>query len=352
MQGGDGRTVSRVVDAGPRTIGSGTGKTSVRWKGVTVLAVAVFLLTTGVGRSLAVVSPGAYQSSAGTKSPTVPRVFKVDLTKGFVMYVFPYPQWQGVRVLFYRHRRGKLKVAKGVEYSVGSESGVGDPNAWPDLSAKVEAGAVSAHFGPLGSVDMHFVPAGGSRRYRPYCGGERVRLSRGHYEGTVRFAGGDGHPPVKASVAQAAPAWELEERCTGGVREGPPTLPGAQLLAGSVHPDTPSFSVFKNAPNAQSHIFAYVNEGRRGVGMSRFAGVVAPPSAFRYDQALAKATVRPPAPFSGAGFYDSNRDRPHRWFGPLAVDLPGREHVSLTHDPLRGFIVPARWIPLHPKKGG
>jgi hypothetical protein len=317
-----------------------------------LMVVSVVVVAAGVGDSFAVELPRDYQSSMSTERPAVPWVFKVDLRRGYVMYVFPYPQWQTVRVLFYRHRRGRFRVSKGVEYGVGSESGVGDPDAWPDLSAKVKSGAVSAHFGPLGSVDVHFVPAGGSRRYRPYCGGEGVRLARGHYEGTIRFAGGDGHPPVKASVAQAAPAWELGERCTGGVREGPPTLPGAQLLAGSVHPDTPSFSAFKNAPNAQSHIFAYVNEGRRGVSMSRFAGVVAPASAFRYDQSLTKATVRPPAPFSGAGFYDSNRDRPHRWFGPLAVDLPGREHVSLTHDPVRGFIVPARWIPPHPKKGG
>lgn len=347
MQSRDGGTVPRMVNLQCLQRAS-----PPRWKSIAALAVAGLLLVANAGGSLAAAPPRDYQYLLRAGHPAVPQVFKVELRKGYVMYVFPDRQAQFVRVLFYRHRRGRFRVSKGVEYGVGSESGVGNPDAWPDLSAKVEAGVVSAHFGPLGFLDMHFVRSGGSRRYRPYCGGEAVKLARGHYEGSVWFAGGDGHPPVKASVAQVAPAWELEERCAGGVREGPSTLPGAQLQAGSVRPDTPSFSAFKNAPDAPSHLFAFVNEGRRGVSMSRFAGVVAPPSAFRYNQSLTKATIRPPAPFTGVGTYDANRDRPHRWFGTLAVDLPGREHVSLTHDPVRGFIGPARWIPPHPKKGG
>jgi hypothetical protein len=75
------------------------------------------------------------------------------------------------------------------------------------------------------------------------------------------------------------------------------------------------------------------------------------PSAFQYSQSLTEAKVQPPAPFTGAGFYDANRDRRHRWFGPLSVDLPGRRDVSLTNSPLQGFIDPARWVPPRPKKG-
>jgi hypothetical protein len=199
---------------------------------------------------------------------------------------------------------------------------------------------------------MHFVPSGGSRRYQPFCGGKSVKFARGYYEGTVRFAGGHGFPPVEASVGQIAPFWELEERCTGGIVEGPPTLPGAQLLANSVRSETPYLTVFKAAPNAPSKVWVFIYEFRRGVSMDRFAGVVAPPSAFQYSQSLDKATVRPPAPFSGVGSYDEDRERRHRWRGNLAVDLPGRENVSLTRFPLLAGIHPARWIPFHRKKRG
>lgn len=321
------------------------------FRGIKVALAAVTVISV-VAASAGGAFAGGHQSSMRTERPAVPQVFKVGLKKGYTMYVFPNPQWQVVRVLFYRHRRGRFRVSKGVEYSVGSESGVGEPNAWPDLSAKVEAGAVSAHFGPLGFLDMHFVRSGGSRRYRPYCGGEAVKLARGHYEGSVRFVGGHGFPSLKASVAQAAPAWELAERCWNGIAEGPPTLPGAQLQAGSVHSDPPHFTAFKNRPSAPAHIWAYINEFRRGVGMDRFAAVVAPPSAFQYDQSLTKARVRPPAPFSGVGSYDAERDRRHRWSGGLSVDFPGRKNVSLTRFPLLGGISPARWIPPHPKKRG
>lgn len=346
MQGRDGETMPRMVSAEPLLSPS-----RVRW--VALLVVASLLLAAGVGDSLAAKPSTRYQASLRAEHPAMPQVFKVVLRKGYVMYVLPNQHWQVVSTVFYRKDGGGFGVGRGVEYTVGSESAKGIADPWPDLSAKVEAGAVSAHFGPLGSIDVHFVPSGGSRQYRPYCGGEGVTVARGHYEGSIRFPGGDGHPSVEASVAQAAPRWVLQSRCTGGlVAEGPPSLPGAELIANSIQSDTPYFTAFKNAPNGRSRIGVFINEFRRGIGISRFVGAVASSSAFRYSPSLTTAKVRPPAPFSGVGSYDAERDRRHRWSGDLSVDFPGRENVSLTHAPLRGFINPARWIPPHPKKRG
>src|SRR6478752_9086641 len=176
----------------------GMSVTSVRWKWVRVFAVAGLLVAVWAGKSFATAPPRADRPSTRAGRPVLPRVFKVPLRNGYVMLVFPEQHWQLVSVLFYRHRRGRFRVSKGVEYRIGSESGVGNPDAWPDLSAKVEGGEVRAHFGPLGSVDMHFVPTGGVRWDRPYCGGKAVRFARGHYEGSIRFAGGDGHPSMEA----------------------------------------------------------------------------------------------------------------------------------------------------------
>lgn len=352
MPGRDGRTVPRMVDTSCRQE-SDAGKSPVQWRWVAVLAAAALLTVVATESALGTGLPRPYQLSMKTDRPILPRVFKVDLGKGYVVYVIPNQQWQVVSVLFYGDRRGRFRMSKGVEYSVGSESSKGIADPWPDLSAKVEAGAVSAHFGPFGSIDMHFVASGGSREYRPVCRGEAVAFAGGHYEGSIRFPGGHGYPPVESVVAQVAPGWELRSRCTGGLMaEGPPALPGALLQASSVRPNTPAFSAFKNTRNGHSHIGAGINEFQRGVSITRFASVVAPASAFQYDLPLTKATVRPPAPFSGAGFYDANRERGHRWFGTLSVDLPGRKDVNLTHPPLQGFINPARWIPPHPKKQG
>jgi len=76
-----------------------------------LLVVIVALATIAGGRSLAARPPRGYQSSTKDQHPNVPRVFKVDLRKGYVLYVFPNPQWQTVRVLFYRHRRGRFRVS-------------------------------------------------------------------------------------------------------------------------------------------------------------------------------------------------------------------------------------------------
>ena len=301
---------------------------------------------------LAVASAASGQGLSQSKPhPAIPEAFKVALRGGWVMYVLPHRQWQVVDVEFVRPGKGKFNVSKGVEYSVGSESGKGIADPWADLSAKVEPGAISAHFGPLGSIDMHFVPAGGSRRYQPYCGGATVMLARGFFEGSVHFSGGHGFQSVEAAKAQAAPRLELQPKCTGSwIAEGPSTLPGAELIANSIQSSTPSFVAFKEGPDARSLLGAGVNEFEHGVIVRRFVGVLAPAATFQYSRSLEKATVRPPSPFSGSGFYNADRDRRHRWSGSLAVDFPGRADVSLTHLPLTGFINPARWVPARPKK--
>lgn len=266
------------------------------------------------------------------------------------MYVLAHRQWQVVDVEFVKH--GKRR-AKGIYYSVGSESGKGIRDPWPDLSAKVGPGKISVHLGPLGAIDMYFVPAAGSHPYHPKCGGDAVRFNRGYFEGSVRFSGGHGYPSVDATDAQAYPEMELQSNCTEGwIAEGPSSLPGAELLADSIQPFTPSFEAFKENPTALASIGAGVSESNRGISVIRFVQVSAPAAAFQYSPSLDKAIVRPPGPFSGTGFYNVGRDRGRRWHGDLSVDLPGRAGISLTHAPLVGFVNPARWIPLRPKKKG
>jgi hypothetical protein len=285
------------------------------------------------------------------RGPVIPRVFKVDVHRGWVMYVFPDRQGQLVDVEFVRPGEGEFRVSKGVDYLVGSENGVGITGPWSDSYAKVKPGAISAHFGPLGSIDLHFVPTAGLSRYRPNCGGAPVTFFRGFFEGSVRFSGGNGFPSVEAVKAQATPRLELQSKCTGGwVATGPATLPGAELIADSVQPATANFEAFKENPTARSSIAASVNESDHVISVSRFVSVLAPATAFQYSPSLKKAEVRPPAPFSGSGFYNADRARRHRWSGSLAVDLPGRADVNLTHPPLKGFINPARWVPPRPTK--
>ena len=296
---------------------------------------------------------GRELSKSKSPPPAVPHSFRLHLRKGWVMHVLARRQWQFVEVTFVRRGKGKFRVTEGINLGVGSESGKGIVDPWPDLSAKVESGAISAHFGPLGSIDVHFVPFAGSHPYKPKCGGDAVRFARGYFEGTVRFSGGHGYPPVDATDARVDPKSELQSKCTGGwVAEGPPTLPGAELVADSIQSSTPGFEAFKENPDARSSVGAGVSEFDRGVSVIRVVHVLAPAWAFRYSRSLKQAEVRPPAPFSGAGSFNADRPRRHRWSGNLAVDLPGRADVSLTQSPLVGFINPARWVPPRPKKAG
>lgn len=326
-----------------RTVGCGIRTISRR----NVTKVALLLLGCSVALGASTASRVGV-ALANTPLPAVPRAFRLRLGEGWVMHVLALRRWQVVDVELVRHDKGK---ARGIYYSVGSESGKGIVDPWPNLSAEIEPGAISAHMGPLVSIDVHFVPVDGSHPYEPKCGGHAVRFGRGYFEGSVRLSGGNGYPSLDATTAQADPEMELQSKCTGGwVAEGPPTLPGAELLADSVQSSTPYFEAFKVNPHARSTIGVGINESDRGVSVSRFVQVLAPAEAFQYSHSLERAIVRPPAPFSGSGFYSAARDRRHRWSGNLSVDFPGRAGVSLTQPPLHGFINPARWVPPRPKK--
>jgi hypothetical protein len=155
---------------------------------------------------------------------------------------------------------------------------------------------------------------------------------------------------VLSTRGKEDPGFQLQARCIGRqVAVGPPTLPGAELVANSLRSSVPDFQVFKNSPSAPAYVNAGINETSYGLSISRFAGTLAPSAAFEYSEALDAATVKPPVPFSGTGSYIALKPRDRRWSRTLTVDLPGRDNVSLTHSPIRAFTNPARWTRPRPK---
>lgn len=240
---------------------------------------------------------------------------------------------------------GRLGLEEGVLYMITGRSGMRGVG-----SAEVGAGTIDVGLGALGSIDARFVPAGGSRLYRPWCGGSPVSFRRGFWTGTIRLSAGQGYPLVEATIGQSTPGAQLKNQCAGkAVAVGPSFLRGAQLIADSVDLRVPEFEVFKESPDSAAYIDAAVHEYRSGVSIIRFASIESAASSFRYSRSLGVATVRPPRPFSGNATYRARRRPATRWSGNLKVDLPGRDHVSLTRTPIRAFINPARWMPAHAK---
>jgi hypothetical protein len=265
--------------------------------------------------------------------------FKVSASNGYTLYVSTLPAWQRVELILFKKRNGRFTEGEGAIYGVQAEV----PKH--GIRAEVGRGAIRAELGRLGSINVRFHPTGGAREYRPYCGGKAIRFPRGFYEGTIRFRGEHDYTCLDASRAQDVPAIRLRSRCPGHeIGVGPPTLPGAYLVANSVRTGTPELQAFKETPETRAFFSAGINESSYGLSISRFVAIFASPAAFEYGTNLETATVRPPAPFSGTGIFRADRPKNRRWSGDLAVDLPGRRRVRLTGKPLLAFINPAQWI--------
>ena len=80
--------------------------------------------------------------------------------------------------------------------------------------------------------------------------------------------------------------------------------------------------------------------------ISRAVRAEAGPDTFRFDVRKQRATLNPPAPFSGTARFVGKTGSSGRMQGPLAVDFPGRAGVSLKG--ARGGLI--RWVanPAHP----
>ena len=244
----------------------------------------------------------------------------------------------------------------------------GDPYAKPDAlvlsldrrgssvfygvtkNVEVTETSVAADLGPLGSVDVHFVPSGQPRKERSECDPRPIAFDSGFYEGRIEFAGEEGFTKVDAVRAPGEIRFAASLICFGGsaVEGFGGHAPGALLSSrrrwsgGSLE-----FEAKTNSPTRPVRFSATIEERRNGLAISRSLSATAGPGAFAFDVAGQTARLNPPSPFQGrATFHRSGRRAPGRLRGDLSVDFPGRSSVSLAG--ARGSLVRYVDNPSHP----
>jgi hypothetical protein len=169
--------------------------------------------------------------------------------------------------------------------------------------AEADETSVSADLGDLGSVDLHFVPAGRPKTEPTPCGTpKRVKVERGAYEGTIDFHGEEGFARAHAARVSASAQILLGLICPGdtSVEGSGGHSPGAQL---TIHRRSSGqrteLVVRKNSPTRVARFVASIEERRGRIGISREISGTDAPDAFEFAFPAKTALVRPGGPFHG-----------------------------------------------------
>ena len=209
---------------------------------------------------------------------------------------------------------------------------------------------VRADLGSLGRVDLVSRPSGLERKVHPKCLGGAQSYEPGTYEGVVEFNGEQGYTRARQKRVAQLPAWLVFTAhvviCGRGYGESSgPGEPGARLRGLSfAHGRSLSFQINKNGPGAPALFTASLKEHRDGIWIDRELTGKAPPSAFRFDPHLRRATVSPSAPFSGSASLARGRNSfSPIWAGDLKLDFPGRSAVPLSVPGIHLSLVHARY---------
>jgi len=287
------------------------------------VAIRAFL-TCGV--ALLVLAGGAAAPAPASTSPLfIPGSFQLQGSNRYSLFVLGFPA---------RDRRpaGVLIFVR------GKQAGV-----FYSAPATVTETSIQADLGELGEISVTFHPSGLPTTAHSACNKKPVSFDSGSYEGTIEFHGEEGYTQVEATSAPGNIDFLLNAVC-GGISggRGGPFMPGAELRIRNPQLGA-EFSVVKNSPSSRARFEVGVSEYRAGISISRFATLLMPAGAFKYDPRLQIATVHPPAPFAGTANFNRRRKANRRWSGDLTVDLPGHAAVPLTGTQLRATLVHAVW---------
>jgi hypothetical protein len=216
--------------------------------------------------------------------------------------------------------------------------------------ALITESSIEADLGPVGRIDVDFVPSGKARTERSECGGDPFTFDSGRYEGVIDFEGEHGYSRTHATSARGEAKLALSLVCAGpATREGSGgNSPGARLTAWRKGRGGLEFIAMKNSPSRPARFTATIQEKHGAMEISRSVGVTARPNAFEFDVPSGVTTIDPPSPFAGRAKYRRGRGGGSTWHGDLTVDFPGRPDVRLTGGSTHASLERAVLNPGHP----
>lgn len=215
---------------------------------------------------------------------------------------------------------------------------------------KVTEEGVSARFGSLGSVDVHFEASGRVREAIDYCDDSHptVAVRLGTFVGTIDFRGERDYTSVSADRAQGgvgndvALPGEPEDASCRSLAAGGEVVQKAQFTSleavapgGGVYFDAIATTELEGegtSSSGGSHVLfaAGSSDKEKRMEVRRLVGTEGPASDFSFDAGLGSATLTPPAPFGGTAHFREDADGRSSWTGSLKVPIPGLGTVRMA----------------------
>ncbi len=228
--------------------------------------------------------------------------------------------------------------------------------------ASMDGDGITAKFGHLGMVSVRFESSGrvrvrSSSGTLPGCSvvPRKVVDQLGAFVGEIHFHGEEGFTDVvrNRTTGSVGPTQrEICERRSGGnsvSKRAPGHAGQVRPLLRAVAPIGRDLVDFRSGEGAISALAAFgfganLNAGslpgvgaefsvisleqKQNMDIARLAIARGGSSSLKVDKTLTAATVSPPAPFYGVGYFRSCPLR--KWSGSLSVSLPGKKEEALT----------------------
>jgi hypothetical protein len=192
-------------------------------------------------------------------------------------------------------------------------------------------GDVDARFGSLGRISVDFEP---DPVERDPC--LEAQGKDGVFTGTISFTGEHHYVSLKEDRVRGSAYSPTEAKGCGARRPSPPPPSEIEGEEAEAEDDTASLAIYgprkrrillvlgSREPDRRFTYFIAVTGERRGrMHVSRGIQRRARSSAFVFDSALTTATVHPPKPFQGDGFFQRNPDGSTTWTGTLRAPILG-----------------------------
>lgn len=180
---------------------------------------------------------------------------------------------------------------------------------------------------------MRFYPSGRVIQAEPVAGcvGKMSRLRLGHFSGKIRFIGEGNYVvlyAVRAAGSIREAPWNCSVRRARQKADKHHLKPGFSGLAARTSSGSRFFAALGSATFASFVVEKQERSGRVEIQRKAFAfgGV----RSYSADHRQGTVSVRPPAPFYGAGTLQLPGSDSTKWSGTLGVSFPGAPHVRLA----------------------
>ena len=306
---------------------------------------ASWLLTAGLSAAVILgCAPTAASASASAnirKSPGPSAAFTMAGTNGYTLY---FKSEKGLLTIIASRRQPTQATIATDGTLVPARLGPGSESTYVYFGVSKDPRTITADLGALGKVSLSFQPSGAkkvtsvdlSEKTEKCIGATRVVRRLGSFVGSVSFHAENGYTAAEATSVPGTFGTSPFRSCS--------TIPKHAPEEDEVLPERPTFlavsgpaAFFALQDSEESRFTAFENESLgNGFSVFRLATAVGAPSLFSSRPNGLRASVRPPAPFSGSGAYSDTPGGSPVWSGDLSVSFPGVQR-ALTGD---GFVKP------------